>query len=338
MNMNTKTLKMLVGACLVLLARNALAAPSVPLALNYQGLLQPDAGALTAGSYGLQFRIYSAPSSGTQLWARAFSPVYVASNGVFNVTLTDAGTELLTPPRTSDLLAAFAGGPVYLGLTVVQTPSGPVASPREITPVRPFLSFPYSVTANLADTANSLQNVSTNLLSRSANWPSGVYAIGYSNVTGKGSAVPLNGIIDVVNDGLSLSSLAVMGNVSVSQLRVPSLSPPWGWGLMPPVRMLQPAGQPSGSITTLPMNTPYTITATKQGLLALTLPAQNGYTVRLTNSFTQAAYTLTGSASGLQSVTFVPMIAGSQLTITLTSGAMPGYPTYQFLAFGVPAQ
>ena len=56
---------------------NGAGAASVPAALNYQGRLQPDQGVLAAGPYGLQFRFWSAATGGTQLWARAFLPVYV---------------------------------------------------------------------------------------------------------------------------------------------------------------------------------------------------------------------------------------------------------------------
>jgi hypothetical protein len=331
MNMNANPLRILLLAGLVLLARAGLAAPSVPPALNYQGVLQPDAGAIAAGLYRMQFGLWSAAAGGTQLWARAFSPIYVASNGVFNVTLTDAGDESLTPPQTSDLVRAFAGGQVYLGLTVVGTPSGPVASPHEIAPAQPFLSVPYSITANLADAAHGMQGPATNLLPRASNWPSGAYGVAYSNVTGQVSAIPLKGIVDVGNDGLSLSSLTASTNVSVTQLRASACL---AANFFFPARVLQPAGTPAGTLT-LALNSTNTITATKQGLLALYLPAQDGYTVSVSNSFVGAAYTLAGSASGLQTPALAPMIAGSQVTVTLISGAAAGSATYQFLSFGV---
>jgi len=282
LNMKIKIMRIVACAGLLLVARAVVAAPSVPAALNYQGRLQPDQGVLTAGPYGLQFRLWSAPTGGTQMWARAFSSVYVASNGVFNATLTDAGNELLISPQASDLLAAFAGGPVYLGITVVQTPSGSVPFPLQITPVRQFLSAPYSVTAHWSEDAHNLLNA-TNLLSRGGgNWPpDSVYAIALnpgSPITGSSLA----GVVEARPNGLWANApVNFNGVLQVSELIVNSLSSINGTiSFVGPVRMLQPAGQPSGSIPYLGYNATYSVAvaAPQDGLLALTVPpSQGGY-------------------------------------------------------------
>ena len=100
MNMHKNMIRLVAGAVLFLLAREAPGALSVPLALNYQGRLQLGQDVLTPGAYGLEFRLWNAPSGGTLLWARAISSVYVSSNGVFSATLkNDAGAELPPPCR-----------------------------------------------------------------------------------------------------------------------------------------------------------------------------------------------------------------------------------------------
>ncbi len=153
--MKTRFLRWATGLGLAWYAGSAWASHLAPAALNYQGVLRPDQGALTAGNYGMQFRIWADENNNSQVWARAFT-VYVASNGTFDVALTDTGAELLAPPQTSDLFSAFSSGPRYLGLTVTSTPSGAVGSPRQIEPVQPFLSVPFAFMAQGADNADGM--------------------------------------------------------------------------------------------------------------------------------------------------------------------------------------
>jgi len=345
LNMKIKIMRIVACAGLLLLARAVVAAPSVPAALNYQGRLQPDQGVLAAGPYGLQFRFWSAPTGGTQLWARAFSSVYVASNGVFNATLTDAGTELLIPPQASDLLAAFAGGPVYLGITVVQTPSGSVPSPLQITPVRQFLSAPYCVTAHWCEDAHNLLNA-TNLLSRGGgNWPpDSLYAIALnpgSPITGS----PLAGVVEARPNGLWANApVTFKGVLQASELIVNSLSSTNGTIVFGSVRMLQPAGQPSGNIFYYGYNATFSIAvaAPQDGLLALTVPPSQGgyYTISVEyGSQTQITITPTSmtpaNVAGVQAVRLIPVKAGQSITISSKNGQSGSVAfTYQFLPFG----
>lgn len=348
MNIQSKT--MVAGVGLLLLARTTLAGSSVPPALNYQGRLQPDQGAVSAGAYALQFRAWSAATGGTQLWARAFSPVYVASNGVFNVTLTDAGAELLAPPQASDLLTAFGGGPAYLGITVVQTPAGPVASPQQITPVRPFLSVPYSLTAHLADDVHGLLGRS-NLLTRwpAFDWPlAPVYAIG-SEAKGTGSigvsskshpvvaVFPLNTAICGSTNGIWFAGLGMDRYTPGPTSQVAALFCNWlhpDMNILGPVRMLQPAGPPTGSIALTTTNT-VSIKAPQDGLLALTLPTNVWSKVSVSGGAMGGAFTCSTASAGAQTVRFLPVNRGSNLTITTVTGNAAAAPaTYKFLPFG----
>ena len=343
--MKIKIMRIVACAGLLLLARAVVAAPLVPAALNYQGRLQPDQGVLAAGPYGLQFRFWSAPNGGTQVWARAFSSVYVASNGVFNATLTDAGTELLSPPQSSDLLAAFAGGPVYLGITVTQAPSGPVPFPLQITPIRPFLSVPYSVTAHWSEDAHNLINA-TNLLVQSGNrWPpNSVYAMSLDPLVPL-LVLPLNGLFEARPNGLWANAPMDFGGVvEVSEFAIDSLSSINGTIYFAgPVRMLQPAGAPSGSTaynstTTLPVG----FTAPQDGLFALTVPPSQGgyYTISVQygshTRITRTAISMTpAQVAGVQAVRFIPVKAGQSITITTQGGQQGAVAvTYQFLPFG----
>ena len=334
--MKNKMLWMLAGVAMLGWARTLAAAPSVPVALNYQGRLHGDQGAaLAAGSYGLEFRLWSAPTAGTLLWARGFSSVYVASNGVFNVILSDAGTELLPAPRTSDLLAAFTNGTVCLGITVTRMPSGAVSFPQQIAPTRQFLSMPYSVTAHWADDTHQLFNA-TNLLSRSGNWPADpVYAIGL-NPGAPPTAVALTGVLESQPSGLRVGVPVNFSNVlEVPELTASSLSPSSGTlKFAGPVRFMQSAGT-----VTYANQVPCQLTLTPQqdGLYLVTFPrSASTYSIACADS----GYFLNVYMStllGYQRFRFVPVAAGRSATITIFQPTFPNdMVTVQFLPFGVP--
>ena len=243
--MPKKLILILAAAASLLAAGRASAQISVPPALNYQGVLTPIGGTLTPGFYTLAFRLYTAPVGGSAVWARSFTNIYVGSNCVVNCTLNDAGAELL-PSGASILVAAMTNTPpVYLGLTVVQTPAGAVASPVEIVPRWPFLSVPYSLTAALADNAHALNTSTpvTNFLALGTSyWPPGNYALGYANPGGTGSALPMANNINVTNNGLLFSSgLTCMSNLQVTQLVTTNITYTPKTNLFTgPVRLLQP--------------------------------------------------------------------------------------------------
>ena len=378
--MHKNMMRLVAGAVLFLLAREAPGAPSVPLALNYQGRLQLGQNGLTPGPYNLQFGLWSAPSGGTQLWARAFSPVYVASNGVFNATLTDAGSESLPLPQTSDLRAAFSGGPVYLGITVLHTPSGPISSPMQITPARQLLSAPYSVTAYLSDDAHRLVNA-TNLLYQQYQgvWPPNpVYGIALAwPPSSDGSpqpASPLTGVLENRPDGLWTGMPVTFdGVLQVSNLNASSLGTN-GLTFGGSVQMLQPAGQPSGSLTLFnaagaAYGTNYQYQAPQDGLFAITYPANDLVLSPPENNgsvyywpadpygfgqisilqfappgqpFPSQSLNVMPASVGVQTVRFFPVQAGQSISLKVVTAYADQWNsssnniTYQFLPFGGP--
>ncbi|MEI8043584.1 MAG: hypothetical protein WCL11_19395 [Verrucomicrobiota bacterium] len=373
--MHKNMMRLVAGAVLFLLAREAPGAPSVPLALNYQGRLQLGQNGLTPGAYGLKFRLWSAPSGGTLLWAREFSPIHVDSNGVFSATLNDAGTQFLPLPLFSDLLSAFSNGPVYLGITVSQTPSGPVSSPVEITPVRQFLSAPYSLTAHLSDDAHRLVNA-TNLLYQQypGQWPpSSVYGIALNWITlSDGSpqpASPLTGVLENRPDGLWTGIPVLFDGVLQASLNASSLGTN-GLTFGGSVQMLQPAGQPSGSLTLFnaagaAYGTNYQYQAPQDGMFAIKYPANDlilynaddGYRFWPADSngrgtvsvlqfappgqpFPSQSLNVMPASVGVQTVRFFPVQAGQSISLLVYNyynnqwNSSSNNITYQFRPFG----
>ena len=120
----------------------------VPAAINYQGkLMDHEGNPVTSGGYRVGFRIWNdATGTGTVhlVWGREY-PVNVMADGLFNVLLANSGgTAVSNPaPQTNDLLQAFQDADRYLGLTIVETPLGPVGSPEEIEPRQQLASAPF---------------------------------------------------------------------------------------------------------------------------------------------------------------------------------------------------
>ncbi|MCF7838208.1 MAG: tail fiber protein [Candidatus Marinimicrobia bacterium] len=138
-------------------------AADVPAAINYQGtLVNRDGLAVTSGAYRVAFRIWDdATGTGAAhlVWGRVYQ-VYAMTGGVFNVLLTDAGGTAVTDPapRTNDLLRAFEGANRYLGLTLTETPTGPVGSPAEMVPRQQLASAPYVFRAGRATDAQEARD------------------------------------------------------------------------------------------------------------------------------------------------------------------------------------
>ena len=136
---------------------------SVPAAINYQGRLTDNYGnPVTGGYYEVQFRVWddkTATGAGNYVWGRSF-PLYVMTNGLFNVLLTEDGGSVTTPgtPKATNLLEAFEGPDRYLGLTITKNPSGSVSSPVEINPRQMLVSAPYAIHTWNASNARSLVN------------------------------------------------------------------------------------------------------------------------------------------------------------------------------------
>jgi hypothetical protein len=79
----------------------------------------------------------------------------VVSNGLFNVLLTDDGGLVMTPfpPKTTNILSAFAGKDRYLGLTIAP-------ATIEISPRQRLASAPFAIRAWSAAVAENLANSS----------------------------------------------------------------------------------------------------------------------------------------------------------------------------------
>jgi len=123
------------------------AADRVPALINYQGKLLDSSGNIVPnGNYELEFRVWSAGSSGTLIWGRNY-PVNVAE-GLFNVVLGDGGGDL-SGAQTTNLVASFDGSDRFLGLTIRKDNTGAtVANAQEIVPRQQLLSAPYALGAN----------------------------------------------------------------------------------------------------------------------------------------------------------------------------------------------
>jgi hypothetical protein len=146
-------------ACLAVGISRLPAEDSVPAAINYQGKLTDSEGhPLPAGYYDVEFRIWdhaTLDGESDYIWGRVFS-LNVASNGMFNVLLSNAGGELTKPNATgkvSSLLDAFESDKRYLGLSISRTPEGAVSSPVEISPRQQLVTAPYAIHAHQASLA-----------------------------------------------------------------------------------------------------------------------------------------------------------------------------------------
>ena len=140
-------------------------ANSVPAAINYQGTIADNTAVpLTGGYYHIEFRIWDDPvesGAGNLMWGRMF-PLHVMDGGIFNVLLTDDGGEVTNPsPLTNDLRNAFSDEDRYLGLTIVQTPIGPVSNPVELQPRQQLVSSPYSFHAQHATQSEDSDRLGT---------------------------------------------------------------------------------------------------------------------------------------------------------------------------------
>jgi len=153
----------LLRACLVAISTTVLA-QSVPPLVNYQGRLTDQTGApLTAGVYGIQFRLWdSALAAGTNdlIWGQQYANLAVQSNGVFNVIIGSPGGTSIpgTAPAVNNLAYAFASSNVFLGVTVTVSNGVALTSPSEILPRQQLLSVPFAFTANLALNAVNASN------------------------------------------------------------------------------------------------------------------------------------------------------------------------------------
>lgn len=116
----------------------AVAAPAaeaaVPPLINYQAYLTDDGGTPLMGTADLEFAIYDSSATGTVLWLESHPSVSI-DEGVISVVL---GSVVAIDP------SIFETGNCWLETRVDAVP---------VTPRRPFVSVPYALRAQVAETA-----------------------------------------------------------------------------------------------------------------------------------------------------------------------------------------
>jgi hypothetical protein len=217
-----------------------------PSAMNYQGSLTDSVGRpLAPGVYQIQFRIWNSATltePANCLFARSF-PVYVATNGLFNVVIDDSGG-LIGSGTTNYLKDAFGDQDRWLGLSIAATPSGSVTVTNEISPRQKLVSAPYALhsseaskaanadratyalwatNATSANNATTFGNMATNDflwvkktsqgLSGSLNITNNLTVQGTSTLTGNST---VGGTLNVTGNSSFAGALSVAGSLSVT--------------------------------------------------------------------------------------------------------------------------
>ena len=186
----------------------------VPELLNYQGVLETldGKGTYTNGLYDIEFRIWSAATSGTLLWGQKYG-VYVSDGGYFNVVLGEGGSALTNTTSFNNLRDVFrtASGQTgrYLGLTVRQDEKhANLSNPVECTPRQQLLTAAFAFQAQYAQYANQATNkfyadkglaVSGDVLTTSA---------GLTSTKG----LTVSGAVATVQNGLTVSGTTTLNN------------------------------------------------------------------------------------------------------------------------------
>ena len=120
----------------------------VPELINYQGMLTDSSGTAVEpdGIYTVEFRIWS-HSTETEaqylVWGRIVEATVI--KGHFNVILSDDSPPIAVPTGVNSLRYAFNEEERYLGITIINTPEGPVSAPTQIEPRQRILSTPYAL-------------------------------------------------------------------------------------------------------------------------------------------------------------------------------------------------
>jgi hypothetical protein len=145
MKPRTRTYILSTLALLVCVAGHVVASP-MGSAFSYQGQLN-DGTNPANGSYDLQFAVFDASTSGTQLGSTLTSSATAVSNGLFTVTLDFGAT-------------VFTGAARWLAISVRTNGSGSFVL---LSPRQPLLPAPYAIMAN--SSSNLLGTVSATSLS-----------------------------------------------------------------------------------------------------------------------------------------------------------------------------
>lgn len=133
-----------------------LTAAAMAASFSYQGVLKDaQGGAVAQKNQSVTFRLYNGPGDGAQaLWGRTVA-VLLDDDGLFNVELSDNSGDSVEglSGTLDDVLAANAGGEIYIGLTVA-------GSAGEIRPRQKVLSVPLANFARDVKTARGEFTVS----------------------------------------------------------------------------------------------------------------------------------------------------------------------------------
>lgn len=158
----------------------AFAAPAVatvPVQVNYQGLLLDDLGAPVDGTVDLEFELFDAEVGGSSLWTESHDDVEV-QDGVYQVSLG------ATSPITPQTLSHPA---VFLEVSV---------DGETLTPRQRLLAVPYAIQAIQAQDAANLGGLSSVFLTE-------MYEHGNHDGSGPGNAHPDEGLGDTDGDGIA---------------------------------------------------------------------------------------------------------------------------------------
>lgn len=112
----------------------------IPQKISYQGRLTTASGSAVSGSQSILFSLFDASSSGTELWNE--TQTVTVTNGLYNVSLGS-----VVPIST----AVVSGGAAWLQIKV--------GSDSAMTPRVRFLSTPFSLLAQMANSLNSLMPI-----------------------------------------------------------------------------------------------------------------------------------------------------------------------------------
>jgi len=219
-----KAVSLFLCTCLVAISTTALA-QSVPPLINYQGRLTDQTGApLTAGVYGIQFRIWDSPTATNAsdlIWGQQYGNLAVQSNGVFSVILGSPGGSAIpgTSPAVNSLAYAFGSSNVFLGVTIAVSNGVALNSPSEIQPRQLLLSVPFAFTAANAGTAASAAVAATVLPGSITTTSLATNSVTLTNLAPRvvGTNVPLGGFAISSSSGNYItSSLGDVPNLTVT--------------------------------------------------------------------------------------------------------------------------
>ncbi|MBL8956318.1 MAG: hypothetical protein JNK82_36430 [Myxococcaceae bacterium] len=191
----------------VLLWGAVAAAQGVPQRLSFTGNLT-NSGAPETGNHDFTFRLFDAPTGGTQAWTETQTGI-VVTNGMVFATL--GGVTPLTP-------AIFNGATLYLEVQVDTT----VLSPRS-----QIASVPYAIRAGVANTAEAIGSLQASAVQqRVSNMCSGMNAIQTIAADGQVTCVAVGGggggDITSVAAGSGLQGGGITGDVSLALTTCPA--------------------------------------------------------------------------------------------------------------------